>query len=372
MRIFWNFSLLCLSFILAFSMGESLTRVWVNYAGDALHRARRVITADPTYGWRQRANLDTEFEGAPLFTDGAGFRQLSPAPPDAIDIVTIGPSSAFGWGVRAEDTYTSVAAHEANLIGFNAGQIGYSLTQGRRLYQELRHDGRFKNAKVVIISYGINDLDRFRLFDSENTANEDDEVYFKRDLKSEVRWESFATGSAFLELLVRSKNELKSATNCGVSSTPSLRLPLAKFRTSLQELIAEIRSDKRTPILINTPYKRHPTMADDKSDAAYRNSAREREQGHCREARDWVLKARSAEPERVARDVVRLNDVIAQVGAATTTPVVEAYQILGEDSDLYFDPIHPSTKGHRRLAASLHKTIHESVDFGNTTAEPAQ
>lgn len=372
MRIFWNFSFFCLSLLLAFAMGEGLTRIWVKHAGDALHRARRVIAADSTYSWRQRANLDTEFEGTPLLTDAAGFRQLSATPPGTVDIITIGPSSAFGWGVLAEDTYTAVAARETKLIGFNAGQIGYSLTQGRRLYQELRHDSWMKNAKVVIVSYGINDLDRFRFFGSENNANEDDEAYFARDFRSEIRWEDLVTGSAFLELLIRSKNELASATNCGVASPPSLRLPLSKFRASLQDLIAEIRADSRGPILINTPYKRHPTEADDEPDIAYQNSAREREQGHCREAREWVLKARSAEPERVARDVVQLNSVIAQVGIATGVPVIDAYQILGEDPDLYFDPIHPSRNGHRRLAANLRKAIHEIVDFAKTTAEPAQ
>ncbi|MBL7688819.1 MAG: SGNH/GDSL hydrolase family protein [Bdellovibrionaceae bacterium] len=372
MRIFWNLFFFCLSLCLALAAGEGLTRVWVKHRGDALHRARRVITADPAYSWRQRAHLDTEFEGAPLITDATGFRQLSAEPRRAVDVVTIGPSSAFGWGVRAEDTYTEVAARDTGLIGFNAGQIGYSLTQGRRLYQELRNDSRIKDAKIVIISYGINDLDRFRFFGSQHASTEDDEAYFARDFQSDIRWERFATGSSFFELLVRSKNELNYATNCGVTSPPSLRLSPSKFGASLQKLIAEIRADNRTPILVNTPYRRHPTDVDDTSDIAYRNSARAHEQGHCREAREWVLKARSAEPERVSRDVVKLNSVISQVGAAETVPVVDAYRILGDDSALYFDPIHPSTEGHRRLAANLAIAFHETVDFKKTSAEPAR
>jgi hypothetical protein len=73
-------------------------------------------------------------------TDSNGFRTDDETSDDAsgtpqvVEVLVLGPSSAFGWGVEYHETYAVVVARTAGQGLLNASQVGY----------------------------GINDIDRFR------------------------------------------------------------------------------------------------------------------------------------------------------------------------------------------------------------------
>ena len=78
-----------------------------------------MTVADPYLGFRYRPNLTGHLKRGDLdftfTTDEKGFRNSSPVP-DAADIVVIGDSMAFGYGVPDDATWTHrVAARLAQL-----------------------------------------------------------------------------------------------------------------------------------------------------------------------------------------------------------------------------------------------------------------
>ena len=124
------------------SLGEWAVRSWIRARGDGLARAHLVLEPDAELGWRQRPNLDTSFEGQELHTNSIGLRGRENYTPHP-KVLVLGPSSTFGWGVTELESYpgqlqAALARAGGASVVINAGEIGFSLVQGRRLYEMLR------------------------------------------------------------------------------------------------------------------------------------------------------------------------------------------------------------------------------------------
>jgi hypothetical protein len=150
---------------------EWITRAFVRSHGDSLQAARLIQRPDESLGWRQRSDLDTSFQGRPLKTGLLGLRAAEALPVHS-RVWVLGPSSAFGWGVGQGETYSDFLQRELGSPVVNAGEIGYSIIQGEKLYGALRDQLKLSSPAFVVIAFGINDVDHFRFFGKNGPTDE--------------------------------------------------------------------------------------------------------------------------------------------------------------------------------------------------------
>ncbi len=357
---------------------EWLSRWWIRNHADALQRARLLLQPDEDLMWKQRSFLRTQFEGHEVQTDKWGFRYAlddsSSADPTNAPILVLGPSSAFGWGVRSSETYPALLATrlghflgEKNSV-LNAGEIGYSLVQGRKLYDILAKS-RSKPVDWVVLAYGINDLDRFRFF---GQLGVEDFLYFK-SLDS-LFWTKSMHSLAFTSLVYRAIQESSFLLNCGLSAMPSVRVPMERFRSELKRFIKRIRADGGKVILVNTPYRDKPTLDLQEMNVVevlYGKSIEAKSRGECLHALAEISKARKIETQKVAEQVLLVNQIIAHVGREEGVDVIDAYTALDglDRKDQFVDPVHPSSIGHTRIANLLFDKMIGSIQVNRVGHE---
>lgn len=139
-------------------------------------RITRILRHDPDLFWTQKAGLDTVFAGVALRTNSLGFRGNGhEIPKRRFRIVVMGASPALGWGVREELTYAGLLRNRLKPGGkpaevINASVIGYSSFQGIKL---LRSTVLPLAPDLIVITYGVNDPDKYRFFRDSGTSDKD-------------------------------------------------------------------------------------------------------------------------------------------------------------------------------------------------------
>ena len=345
--------------ILTLGIAEVVSTWWIEHQGDALQRARRIMILDTERGWRHASNLNTTFEKKTLSTDRLGFRLAGP-PVDAPTILVLGPSSAFGWGVEANESWPALLearmSHQGERV-FNASQVGYTIVQGRRLYESM--DKNFLTSlRTVLLAYGVNEVDRFRFFGRDPSS---DDEYFARPLPISTR-ERFFNSFAFGALLWRAGQEASLLTGCGFKQTPSLRLSPKKFDLFLRDWAEKLRQEGKRVVLVNSA-EEMPFAPDERranlSDRQFTESESRSQAGDCTESRRLFKEARQNEPWRVLRDIGRINNVMSKVGRELSLPVADIATVLvsTRKGELFVDPIHPSAAGHRFAADRIEQTL---------------
>lgn len=335
---------------------EGFSSYWVKNNRNALIRASTVLWSDSEYGWRQRFNLNTQFENSHVKTDAQGFRQ----PIEGVslmeksDVLVLGPSSAFGWGVEYNETYSFLLQDLAKMSVFNAGQIGFGVEQGHILWKQIRDSGA--KFKFVIISYGVNDIDRFRFFGANGIS---DDKFFQLPPNERLGLlESVNVPSAFWWLLVHGMNETKFLWPCPPKTVPEVRLSVQAWIEKMDSLATEVAKTGARPVLLSSAFLfKNLTFGDDtleKSEEAYKQSAALAEQGKCGESRQQFVQARQTEFYRIKSDLSGLNNGLKTLSKKWN--VVEIHDLVTEQED-FVDPIHPSLKGHEKIARALAEIV---------------
>ncbi len=334
---------------------EFATGWWISRYSDPLQRARRVLKVDSDLGWRSRSQLHTTFEGQELFTDGMGLRRASDLNPKPVNkkILVLGPSSAFGWGVEFEQAWPAKIAGQEVL---NASQIGHSIVQGQKLYEILQNSG-LADHQVVIIAYGVNDVDRFRFFDQQSIS---DDEYFRDSLN--FPWYELLQRSAIGALLLRGYQEASIYLGCGYDQTPGQRVGADGFKKHLHRFLTHLQQQGRKIILVNSanviPVEANLEKAQ-KSDTLYLESSKASQRGECSLSRRLFFEAKQYESWRVKRDIGKINKVMDEVGKEMNVSVVDIASKLDGDKSLFVDPIHFSDKGHEIVAREIQKVLQE-------------
>jgi lysophospholipase L1-like esterase len=316
---------------------ELAARSWVERRGDPLDRALSVLELDARLGWRQRAGLDRLFYGHPLRTNELGLRDrpLREAAAARRRILVLGPSSTFGWGVAEEETYARRLERLLQDVAVvNAGEIGYSVWQGLSLYR----DGGLRALKpdVVVIAYGLNDVDRYRFaFDS---PEPDEAALGRGQSAASVRVQNLfgrllCLQAARRRLLLWAGRALKPAA-AFPEARPGLRVPLPDFQRLLLELVRLARADGARVVLLTSAYH-----APGRPDSA------------------------GAEVQRIRKDLEAVNGAVLSLARAERLPVVDAARLLsGNGADaLFVDPAHPSAEGHARIARDLLRAVRAAL-----------
>lgn len=135
---------------------------------DRLSYITSIIKQDSILFWKQKENLNREFEKQNLITNSLGFRCHEISNKDKVRYIALGGSPTFGWGVKYEDTYPVVVENNLkqkniDIEAINAGEIGYSSFQGLNFLKNIILDLK---PDILTVSYVINDIDKYRFFRS--------------------------------------------------------------------------------------------------------------------------------------------------------------------------------------------------------------
>lgn len=341
---------------------EWTARKWIVRAGDALDRSLPLLRADAALGWRQRENLNTNFLGLSLRTDVRGSRNPVPPASGSPLVIMMGPSSAFGWGVPEEATYSRrlEAAlrerfpREAPSV-YNAGQIGFSSWQGLRLYKD---ELRALNARVVVAAYGANDVDRHRFFFGSPLP---DSIALPPRLPRAVLRLQNAVGRLRAPALARRRlSGALGRWSCrsAAAGMPPLRVPPEEFAVNMDGLVLAARAGGARPVLLTTPFRLPDsppgTIDPGGCGAAYAKASALARAGRCIEAERALKEARAGEPIRLAADLRAYNEAVRGLARRRSVLLVDAERLLpGARARLFVDPIHPSIEGHAIIADAL-------------------
>jgi lysophospholipase L1-like esterase len=127
-------------------------------------RGTALFVPDAKLGWRMAPDFRLDFrwswwETATIRTNSLGFRDVEPARDRSAGVprvVVLGDSHAFGFGVEAEDMFTSVLRPLLPGIEIlNLAVTGYNLRQSRVMFQE---QGAALLPDVVVLAFTQNDV----------------------------------------------------------------------------------------------------------------------------------------------------------------------------------------------------------------------
>lgn len=344
----WTIFIVC-QIIVCFLFLETFSYFFLKYSSNPLYRARRILRFSSELGWMQKPNLDTTFEGQPVYTDENGYRRNANLNTNPV-MLTLGPSSAFGWGVSAEETYTSLVGKRVG-SPLNASGIGHTLYQGSIIWRSLYT----MNPKIVLIAYGVNDLDKFRFFD---TASSADREYFSESLKPGF-FDSIDLN--ITNVLSLALNLAKQQSSCDKLKQTSVRVPWNEFQEMLRKLLREMRMRHVTPVLINTAYylkSPRPEFKIETIENEYAKASSFAREGKCKEAFESLKIARSWEPENILYQVQIFNQELAKLAAEENVPLIDAFSLLKEEPlKMFYDPVHPSAEGHKKIAGQILETV---------------
>ena len=219
-----------------------------------------ILEQDPTLIWRFKPNARTTFQGVPVSINSFGFRSedFSPEKSDgAKRIFCMGASPTFGWGVTADKAYSEQLERllqdfykDKQIEVINAGIIGYSSLQGRRLLEEkiLSY-----SPDLLIVAYVINDVDANRFFRSVGRPDKELEplkepVVFLMNLFSKSR---------FYQLLKKGIDTLIFRSSIsgrrGGFQTPVVRVDLEDYSLNLKAILALAQENNIHTLFLKMP-----------------------------------------------------------------------------------------------------------------------
>lgn len=126
-----------------------------------------VFEAHPTRLWALKRNLSAIFQDRELHTDGEGRRVCPPVPREpagALTVCAMGDSLTFGWGVGDGEAYPSLLQQGLGARVINLAVPGYTSWQGLKVLHE---QALPLKPRLVTVSYGVNDVSKFRFFASD-------------------------------------------------------------------------------------------------------------------------------------------------------------------------------------------------------------
>lgn len=345
---------------------EGVSRAWIARRGDALDATAAILRADARLGWVQRGRWRGTFQGKRLATNEAGFRAsaLAEAAEAGRRVLVLGPSSAFGWGVAAEETYAQRLEealvrrfpHESASV-VNAGVIGYSSWQGLALW----HSGLLRKLKpqAVVVAYGANDPDLHRFFFA--GPGTDAETLGPGQSPVAVRFQNALKSLRLFHVGTRLALQARDALSCAGALpryVPSRRVSLPEFEATLGRFVREIRGAGAVPVFVTTAFRFPAPPGPPDCQVERDRAAALARAGDCAGARAAAGRALRCEPGRLGRDLKRYNAAMRAVARVAGVPLVDAERLLnGEAAANLLDAVHPTPRGHAIIAEELERLL---------------
>lgn len=372
---------------------------------DELSLITGILRQDPDLFWTQKPGLETVFSGVPLRLNSLGFRGAEPeTPKSGFRIVIMGASPALGWGVREKLTYADILRRRLKADGkpveiINASVIGYSSFQGVKL---LRGSVLPLKPDLVIITYGVNDPDKYRFFMDSGLCDKDVRPA-SPFISAANRAAQASRAFTLYARLVRRLTGMPSGSGRGGVFRENRRVSKEDFSENLKQLAAEARSSGAKVIFATNPFtlppgtKRPGWAARAEADALAAQAQRICAGKPCRdpvllkkaleldpgspralfllaadsraEERDALLKkAGLSELEDCMAVLERYNRDIRSLAGGLGAPLCDLEMEFahgGRRPDLFLDPekdmVHFSAAGHQKAADALAKLIEKMI-----------
>ena len=223
----------------------------IQFGGDA--NSEELFVKDHELHWALRPNSNVPFLGATTITNSRGFRvaKARREHPDCSQVLCVGDSTTFGWGVPGPNVFASVLEKtlsredpEANWIVHNAGVPGFSSQQMREMAARWIP---ILKPKVVVICIGNND------------------AWPARTSDLEAQQGGFASGvtrllgkSAFLSWaasLLRGQEEPENPIYFAEDSVP--RVSDDEMAANMEAVVALARQYEARPLILAAPANLH-------------------------------------------------------------------------------------------------------------------
>ena len=314
-----------------------------------------------------------------------------------LQVVTLGDSSTFGWGVPPQATFSELLESRLpNASVINLGLNGYSSYQGYRILDKY---APLIRPNVVIVAFNRNDRRYVLMEDSVDS----DAVFSRGPHPQELRQVTEKTRQKlYLFKLVRAViAKLGVPTAAATSPPPAVvedvrKLPVRvspeHYRTNLTNIIRLAETWNATVIFLvlndNPAYTEHLRRGIELFQRShYDKAARELQialnlqDPFTEVARKYLATAyEQLGADDEARRIARLenphpagkvlytdteyNDIMRSVAKQYGVKVVEAGQLLDEDASVYQDSVHPDARGHRQIAELLYQAVNEVLSTG--------
>lgn len=338
-----------LLFFLILSAFELGARVVVKCFGHPYEKSWFLLKQDPDLGWRQRPNLETTFLDGHVETNHYGMRDvdLNQFSDRKTNILILGPSSTFGWGVSQAETYSAFLQEELDKTTnqakattykvWNAGQIGFTTLQGLKFFKSDLSAYKFD---YVILAYGLNEQDHYRFF---RQTERGDISEFENAEPANIIFDSF-----FLRHLLFKMRDL--TWRCPAKPTMKTRLTWQDFLKFAPGQLSQINAKK---IFLTTSIR---PVDGDFSQAKYEDQfskvIQNVDQKNCAEANRELKKLNELEVLRVKKDVGEWNSALKTWSAESSHDLVDLNSLSLESAD-FVDPVHFSVVGNRKIGKLL-------------------
>ena len=330
------------------------------YPETRLDKITKIIEPHSIRFWRGKPHFKDEFFDAYVEHNSLGLRAREDI--SDTDILVLGASPSYGWGVEFEKIYSSLLEQILNVKVTNASNIGYSSFQGNLLLNDIL---KFTKPKIVLIAYVINDVDRYRFFS--NNQQSDIEVKYSESTNTRQFIENNYFTGKLLRNLLSSEEQLPTPGKVRVNET--------EYRLNISEMIKIVRSSGSVPILLKMPVMLHESNisvsfenylkrvnckqylnSDEKLYACLRKN--EGESGH----KFSLNELRKVMAMNSSRRTIEYHNILDRLAEKLNIPIVNPVNIFHESDEYLFldenlDPIHPNSKGHKIIAELIIKEI---------------
>lgn len=168
-RIFINSSLVLLSTFIALGIAEGLLRLFLptekkriiyDQSREVFQYNKEHIQFDSRLGYITKPHLTSSFTNrefsTTILTNSLGFRDDEASCQDP-DVLILGDSFGFGWGVEKEEGLEAILEKESGLSILNMSVSGYNNVQELALLEKWQQNHSLRN-KTIILLYYVNDM----------------------------------------------------------------------------------------------------------------------------------------------------------------------------------------------------------------------
>lgn len=151
---------MCLGILIFLSFCEIITRLavshWIIYDVEMLKYSLELkdFSSPSPPGFTHRKNVSTTLMGVNVETDSFGHRSLKPSGAKKSDVIVMGDSFTFGWGVPVKKTFYGKIAKAMPVPVDNFGHCNYNLEQSVAYYLSRTREN---SPKTTALFYFLND-----------------------------------------------------------------------------------------------------------------------------------------------------------------------------------------------------------------------
>ena len=327
-----NLNLVLFTVITTILLSELVSYIYIENFSTPYLKAKKLLKSHSEFSWVQKSNLDTKFFDKTFQTNDIGFRDNK----NDFKTLIMGPSSTVGWGVDQKESYSALLNESLSDGVFNGGQIGYSIKQGHDIFSTYFTD---KNIKVLVLAYGVNDIDYFPFEVLPASVFDFSQTYF---------------------LTRNMLFQHQQLYPCPKSFEIKPRVPLADYMQTINKFYEYAQKHQIQLIIINTAHNYQgfddPTKSK-LSNFAYAEYQEALENKDCEKARNSFFDAQKLEAYRIVNETKTYNEALAEFAKNKNIALVDIASEMSLEKELFVDPVHFSVKGNKLIAKKLAEVI---------------